>query len=376
MPKYKKRPDGLYQVNINLGRRSDGKYQRKTVYANTIRELEDKIQAVKTDINNGVMPGDASKISFKQLSAIWLDKFSPNVSEQGKSQYSGLLRLHINPAFGEMRLKDIKKADLQSLLNEMVKNGASMSQLRKIKMVSASVMEMAAENRLISYNPFKGIKMPAVPQKRREAITDEQKRLIFENWQGHRMGVPALIMLLCGLRRGELIALQWSDIDLDAGKLTVNKAAAFDRSHKPIIKTTKTNAGKREIEIPAALLSALRQSRRTSLYVCPASEGGIMTYSAFKRAWESYMHYLNICAGGADATRSKPKVIAMQPFTPHQLRHTYATMLYSAGVDLLTAQKLLGHTDVKVTMGIYTHLEDERRKVSISSLNEYISSAF
>ena len=376
MPKYKKRPDGLYQVNINLGRRSDGKYQRKTVYANTIRELEDKIQAVKTDINNGVMPGEASKISFKQLSDIWLDKFSTNVSEQGKTQYSGLLRLHINPAFGEMRLKDIKKADLQSLLNEMSKNGASMSQLRKIKMVSASVMEMAAENRLISYNPFKGIKMPTVPQKRREAITDEQKRLIFENWQGHRMGVPALIMLLCGLRRGELIALQWSDIDLDAGKLTVNKTAVCNTRSNIIIKQPKTSAGVRVVEIPIILLSALKQVKVRSLYVCPASDGGIMTYIAFTRAWESYLNYLNICAGGKRGTKTTPKVIAMQPFTPHQLRHTYATMLYSAGVDLLTAQKLLGHTDVKVTMGIYTHLEDERRKVSISSLNEYISSVF
>lgn len=376
MAKYKKRSDGLYQAQINLGRRSDGKYQRKTIYAPTIRELEAKIQAAKTDINNGVMPGESSKITFKQLSALWLDKFTPNVSKQGRSQYSSLFRLHINPSFGEMRLRDIKKADLQNLLNTLAQNGASQSQLKKIKMLASAVMEMAAENGIISRNPFSGIKIQDAKQKRREAISDIQRQLIMDTWAEHRMGVPVLIMLLCGLRRGELLALQWTDIDLNTGKLYVNKAVAFDKSNKPVIKATKTNAGKREIEIPAVLLSALRQSRQDSLYVCPAADGSPMSYSAFTRAWESYMHYLNICAGGSYATRNKPKVIAIQPFTPHQLRHTYATMLYSAGVDMLTAQKLLGHSNVKVTMEIYTHLEEERRKVSIAALDKYISSTF
>ena len=190
------------------------------------------------------------------------------------------------------------------------------------------------------------------------------------------MGLPALIMLYCGLRRGELLALQWSDINLDTGKINIYKSVAFDNSHKPVIKTTKTKSGQRQVEIPFVLLSAFNQSNPTSLYVCSDTNGNMMTYSAFKRAWESYMHYLNICAGGTDATRSKPKVIAMQPFTPHQLRHTYATLLYSAGVDMLTAQKLLGHSDIKVTMGIYTHLEDQKRQLSISALNDYISDTF
>ena len=376
MAKYKKRADGRYQAQINLGRKPNGKYLRKTIYADTIRELENKIQAVKAELNNGIMPGESSKITFELLSDIWVNKFTPNVSKQGRSQYFSLFRNYINPAFGALHLKDIRKANLQSLLNDMAQNGASQSQLKKIKMLSSAVMEFATDNEYIARNVFASVKVPVTDQKERQPLTKEQMQLVITTWQEHRMGLPALIMLYCGLRRGELLALQWSDINLDTGKINIYKSVAFDNSHKPVIKTTKTKSGQRQVEIPFVLLSAFNQSKPTSLYVCSDTNGNMMTYSAFKRAWESYMHYLNICAGGTDATRSKPKVIAMQPFTPHQLRHTYATLLYSAGVDMLTAQKLLGHSDIKVTMGIYTHLEDQKRQISISALNDYISDTF
>lgn len=96
-------------------------------------------------------------------------------------------------------------------------------------------------------------------------------------------------------------------------------------------------------------------------------------YTRFRRAWEGYQHYLNIAAGGKDASRSRSKITAVEPFTAHQLRHTYATMLYDAGVDVLTAQRLLGHADVQTTMKIYTHLSEQKEQNSINSLNSFIS---
>ena len=87
----------------------------------------------------------------------------------------------------------------------------------------------------------------------------------------------------------------------------------------------------------------------------------MMTNTAWTTSWNSYMHYLNIQAGGRDASRSNPKVVAMDRFTAHQLRHTYATMLYDAGVDVKTAQDFLGHADPTVTMNIYTHLSSQKK---------------
>ena len=198
------------------------------------------------------------------------------------------------------------------------------------------------------------------------------------------MGVPALIMLYCGLRRGELLALLWTDIDFKAKTLSVSKAADMP-TNATTVKKPKTKAGTRLVPIPDAIMPALLRARREaiSMYVCPAMRtGDIMSAQAYTEAWSSYMHYLNLCAGGRDKVRTKnengkvcfiPAVQAMEPFSAHQLRHSYATMLYDADVDVKTAQKLLGHADFSVTMKIYTHLSTEKESAGIEKLKQHVT---
>ena len=223
-------------------------------------------------------------------------------------------------------------------------------------------------------NVFEKINAPHVEAEERQPITEEQRELILNTWEGHRMGVPALIMLYCGLRRGEMLALLWSDIDFKAKTLSVSKSADMP-TNATTVKKPKTKAGTRIVPIPDAILPALQKARREaiSMYVCPAvNTGDIMSAQAYSEAWKSYMHYLNIEAGGRDRSRSNPKVVAMEPFTAHRLRHSYATMLYDADVDVKTAQKLLGHADFSVTMKIYTHLSAEKETAGIEKLNEHL----
>ena len=85
------------------------------------------------------------------------------------------------------------------------------------------------------------------------------------------------------------------------------------------------------------------------------------------------MQFLNLKAGGRYATRSQPKIVAIDHFTPHQLRHTYATLLYNAGVDAKSAQEMLGHASVQTTLEIYTHLSKEKKTSAISSFNAYLN---
>ena len=99
----------------------------------------------------------------------------------------------------------------------------------------------------------------------------------------------------------------------------------------------------------------------------------MLTSEGYKRLWESFMHYLNICAGGRDRSRSNPKIVAMEPFTAHQLRHTYATMLYDADVDPKSAQRLMGHSSLEMTLKIYTHLSQRKKADSIGKLNDFLS---
>lgn len=95
-----------------------------------------------------------------------------------------------------------------------------------------------------------------------------------------------------------------------------------------------------------------------------------MTNTAFQKAWKSYQHFLNIEAGGKDASRARPKVTTVVPFTCHQLRHTLVTRCFGFGVDLRVVQEFCGHADMKVTSEVYAHLSQKKIEDSVTLINE------
>ena len=151
---------------------------------------------------------------------------------------------------------------------------------------------------------------------------------------------------------------------------------------KPCIKSyTKTEAGMRTVDIPKKLADYLASQPHKGLLVCPSAKGHMLTETAWKRMWESYIKDLNIKYGNFDDFVDRPKSkcipggvpIVIPEFTAHWLRHTFATILYLAGVDVVTAKEQLGHSDIKTTLDIYTHLDSEYKRRSMSKLDDYLS---
>ena len=372
MAKTKKREDQRYEKKITVGRNPDGSLRRISVYGTTKKELERKVAEIQTDLERGIFLSTET-VTFGAVAENWITFFKPLISEKMRLRYKGIIDGHLKPLL-EMKVKDLRPMHLQRIINEMAKAGYAQKSMQMVKQTASQVLDHAMQNDLVYRNVFEKLKVPHVESVPREPITEEQRDLILRTWKGHRMGVPALIMLYCGLRRGELLALLWSDIDLDNRTLSVTKAADMP-TNATTIKKPKTRAGIRTVPIPNAILPALHWAKNEtkSLYVCPnMTTGGIMSAQAYGQAWRSYMHYLNIQAGGKDRSRINPKIVAMEPFTAHQLRHSYATMLYDADVDVKTAQKLLGHADFGVTMKIYTHLSAEKETAGIEKLNEHL----
>jgi integrase len=174
-----------------------------------------------------------------------------------------------------------------------------------------------------------------------------------------------MIMMYAGLRRGELIPLTWNDIDADARTISVTKSIEMIGG-KPAIKAgAKTAAGVRVVDIPQKLVEFLKAEKRDGFYVCANAKGAVHTTSSWERMWGSYLADLNIRYGDFGPFVKKPKskfdpagVPSVIPkITLHWLRHTFCTLLYFAGVDVLTAMKQMGHSDRKTTMQIYTHLD-------------------
>lgn len=382
MARAKKREDKRYERKITVGRNFDGSLNRISVYAATQKELERKAAEIKVQIEQGIYLSSDTAL-FGKIAENWIEHFKPTISEKMRLRYKGIIRGKLQP-LAEMRVRDLRPMHLQVIINEMAKDGYAQKSMQMVKQTASQVLDLAMQNDLVYRNVFEKIKVPHVDAEERQPITEEQRELILNTWEGHRMGVPALIMLYCGLRRGELLALLWTDIDFKAKTLSVSKAADMP-TNATTVKKPKTKAGTRIVPIPDAIMPALLRARREaiSMYVCPAMHtGDIMSAQAYTEAWSSYMHYLNLCAGGRDKVRTKnengkvcfiPAVQAMEPFTAHQLRHSYATMLYDADVDVKTAQKLLGHADFSVTMKIYTHLSTEKESAGIEKLNQHVT---
>ena len=191
-------------------------------------------------------------------------------------------------------------------------------------------------------------------------------------------------MIFAGLRRGELIPLRWTDFDYKKYKVRISKSVEAQNTNKLMVKEgTKTNIEGRVVSIPKELIVEVELARRTSKseFVCSQMDGSMHTLSSWRAMWQSFQTDLNVTSwklAGVEYNKFRPQGMKkrIDNITPHMLRHTYATILYISGVDILNAAKLLGHEDPKTTLVIYTHLTKEFEQVSIAKLQTYVSNLY
>lgn len=371
MAKMKKEKNGLYRKNLVLGKRPDGTYIRKPVYGKTQRELEQKIKEITQQLNHGIRVWENS-MTFRELANIWYDNYNTEAGETWKYGQALIIKKLLMPSLAEMRICDLRQLHLQTIITAMSKKGYATSYMKKVKQIADRIMEVAVGSDLIMRNPFSQVKVPRKDPTPRRALTEEEIALITQNWRGHQLGAMAMIMIYAGLRKGEAIALQWENIDFEHRVIKVRQSAC-NLKNVTTIKEPKTKAGVRDVPIPNVLLSVLMEIRKPSGFVFTNNEGGIMSDTSFKRQWHSFQSYLNICAGGQNgAGRYIHRVVVIDNITAHMLRHTYATILFDANVDVKSAQKFLGHADIEVTLAVYTHLTKYKEDKAIEALNGHL----
>lgn len=387
------RSDGRIAVQVYIGR-VDGKRRYKTVYGKTQKEADRKADEIRAKLRKGLKlpPKDNT---FGYWARIFLSQKKNSVSHGQYIAYSSACD-HLNHYFEKDTIDRIQPAEIQYVINQLYQKNPNTGRpsakrtLSGILHTASQIFDIAIDNRVLEYNPCRSIEIPKdAPQEKRRALTAEEQQWIVVT--PHRAQCAAMIMMYAGLRRGELIPLTWNDIDLKNKTISVNKSAE-NINGKFVVKTdTKTTAGRRVINIPTVLVDYLKsQSKeKTSLLVCPAASGEMMTHSAWRRMWSSYVTELNIKYGnftpkqleamgvkeGERPQKRNPHKIpmAIPPITPHWLRHTFASLLYMAGVDVLTAKDQLGHADISTTLSIYTHLDSIYKTKSMAKLDDYLS---
>ena len=378
--KNKKREDGRLQSKVYIGN-VDGKAKYKYVYAQTQKELEKKVLEVKVSLGKGINVS-AQNDTFGDWLEQWLKLKKVEISDKKYKSYlykKSYLKNILNIPVSKIRTQDLQNIILDNMhLSEYT--------LNQIKGMCSQIIQLAIDNRVLDYNPAKAVKIPRLNnniKNLRRALTEEEQQWIINT--PHKAQLPAMIMMFAGLRRGEVIPLLWSDIDLNNGTIQVNKSVENINGVLKVKKSLKSEAGKRIVYIPDILinyLKPLKPSKGNEL-VCTSAKGIMLTDDSWRSMWDSYLTELNLKYGDfsnyKDFNVPKSKFAPVKipfvipRFTAHWLRHTFITMLYMAGVDVLTAKEQAGHSDIKTTMAIYTHLDNKYKAKTMNKLNDYLN---
>ncbi len=192
MARKNQRADGRYQKMVTVGRKPDGTYMRKTVYAKTQKELNEKVAKLTNDVTQGVFVAD-DRTTFSEMAEIWYAHYKPSITWHTKYLYRKDLDNHLLPVLGGYRLKELKPLHLQKIINSMTERGYATWTMKKVKQTAAQVLETAIANDLLHRNVFAKVTVPRMPANERRALTEDEIALVTRTWEGHRMGLPVLI---------------------------------------------------------------------------------------------------------------------------------------------------------------------------------------
>lgn len=346
MATYKYRHQEIYKdVSIDIKAKSSG-------------ELIDKVKKKKDQIDRQYMDKDTTLGDFIDK---YLETYKQHTVAPDTYNYCESLGRKISDGIGSGRkVSKIKPMQVQSFLNELT--DYKDSYIKKIYQMTCRIFQHAYRNGLTTTDYSVVLELP----KGRKAeigrsLTDHEREILLQVLPGHRGELFCKLMLYCGLRPGEVMALQWKDVDLRSETISVDKS--YKRSG--YVAEPKTQAAVRSVPVPHHLVQLLQQHQGEPFdRVCPFNEGQ-------RRAmWKSVKRAMNIAMGCRVFNNALvPPFPLDEKFDMYYLRHTYCTDLERAGVPINVARRLMGHSNITITSKIYTHDNAESMEAARDLIN-------
>ncbi|MGI5892349.1 MAG: tyrosine-type recombinase/integrase [Bacillota bacterium] len=333
----------------------DGSSKRIEVKAKTPKELEEKYLKKKLEYEMGLITVN-SNTPFKKWVETWLETYKKqDVSEGTYKEINYIITRYFVNSLGALKMSDIKPVHLKNCLNAM--EGMSESYIKRAYIYIKDIMKKAVINDLITKDPSIDLHPPAGTKGEKRALTDDEIEIFKQAMLVHHRGPFFGAMLAGGLRPQEARALTWQNVFIDKGEFKVCQAIEARSRNK--IKEPKSKAGFRIVPIFDWYIPILKRIPKTnSIFVFPNDKGQPLDHNRVWRGWRSFLRQMDIIAG-AKLKQNKIIVHAIaQDLTPHCLRHTYATKMAEAGVDMKTLQYIMGHSDIRMTANVYTHITD------------------
>lgn len=386
--------DGRWEARITDGYKPNGQQHFKTFSSKKQSVVVDKLNKFKEN-RKKLNSNTATKYKMKEWLQIWYDTYvKNNVRTSTRVSYEGIIQNHLIPNIGYINLIDLKKVHIEKMYTQLLndgrkdhqKGGLSIKSIRNIHLVLHKALQEAVEREYIDKNPASISKVPTmkclnIAKEEIEIYSkDEQLKLINVANEDKIYGIVVIFALYTGMRKGEILGLQWNDIDFDKKMININKQLSRLKNYenyenkKTILSiqyNTKTNNSTRKIPMSDTLIKILQEHYNNQ--------------KLYKKLFgKSYLNYnMVFCKKNGDyldpdTVLSKYKQLTkkaqIKQCTFHALRHTFATRALESGIPPKVVSSILGHSSVQFTLDTYTHVLTDLKLYEINKLDNYINS--
>lgn len=368
---------GSYSVRVSLTDPLTGARIQKRVTARTKRELDAQVSELKAKWNRGDYI-ETSKTSLAAYLDQWLDAIKPTIRPASHDRYTRIVRNQIVPALGSTVIGRVSPLQVQEFYAGLLAAGLSSSTVALYHGVLHKALDQAVKWNLIPRNVCDAVDAPRPQNPEMQTWSTIQAKAFLIASADHELTALWQLALYTGMRRGEILALRWADIDLDRRQLAVRRTLTRGADGL-VFGEPKTKAGRRSIALPAPVVTALRSyrasqnERRLHLgaawldhdLVFERGDGTVLHPNIVSRGFRRLVERLN-------ATLPKDQRLPVIRF--HDLRHTAATLMLANGEHPRIVQERLGHADISMTLGRYSHVTNDMQREAADRLAQLLSS--
>lgn len=361
------RPDGRYYVKVT----SNGK--PKTKYFDDLAEAERWNDEIRAQLKQGKSL-DAATVTVKDYFELWISRLDAILKPRTISSYQSNHKCHILPVIGKMHMADVTPSDCQRVLSGM-RDSHKASTIDKVRRVTKLMFAAAVEEGIIAKSPVtKSVRTPkdATGKPKRNhrvfCLAPEEERVFVDAAKSTNFYYQYMLALYTGLRVSELIGLKWEDVDLDNGTIYIQRSLSYNKGW--LFASTKTEDGTRSFPLSQKARQILTELREGPSNVRTDTPKEFQDLVFLNRKG------LPTQAGTYDANlKSLCRKAGISHISMHCLRHMFATHAVDAGIEYKVLSVIMGHKNIQTTLNLYVHATDEKQRIEINKIDEYLAMA-
>lgn len=352
----RKRPSGSWAYVLDLGRDGDGKRRQQWRSGfRTKREAQQELTAALHALKTGTYV-EAHQITVSQFLDRWLEHAAHQVGPKSLESYESIVRLHLRPRLGHLKLEQLRPLHIEAYQNACLSGAGLKAPLAaKTVQMHARVLRLALKQavrwQMLPRNPAEAVEAPRPERRQMQALPASELGRIIQEARSTRFHMGILLAISTGLRRGEVLGLRWSDVDLDRRRISVAQAVQRQGAENVFVQP-KSERSRRTVELPPFLVDELRRHRsdqaQRRLLLGPD--------------WKNYDLVIDAGDGApfhpVSLTNAFARIVRRLGIQArlHDCRHSFATLLLLNGVHPKIVSEILGHSSTAVTMDVYSHV--------------------